>query len=282
MDLQILAVPFDSGNHRARMGVGPEALLDAGLERALENQGHRVHTKVAQLPADSWHAEIQTGFELMRMVSNAVREARESDRLPIVLAGNCNTAVGTIAGLGDGVGVAWFDAHGDFNTPETTTSGFLDGTAVAIITGRCWKRLALTIPGFQPIPDERVCLVGARDIDALESALLAESSVVVIEPSKIRADLSRALNAIGQHVDDMYVHLDLDVLDAGVASANKFAVSGGLTIEDVEYALSQIAQKFQIAAVTLSAFDPAADTDGAAAKAAIRLICTAARVAQRE
>jgi arginase len=276
MDLQLLAVPYDSGNYRARMGAGPEALLDAGLERALEGQGHHVHSMVAELPGDSWRAEIQTGFELMRIVSKAVREARESGRLPIVLAGNCNTAVGTIAGLGDGVGVAWFDAHGDFNTPETTTSGFLDGTAVAIITGRCWKQLAVTVPGFKPIPDERVCIVGARDIDILEGRLLAESNVEVIEPSRIRPDLPRALNSIGRHVDTMYVHLDLDVLDAQVASANRFAVSGGLTVEDVDYALAEIAREFRIAGVTLSAYDPAADTDGDAAKAAIHLICAAA------
>jgi arginase len=279
MDLQLLAVPYDSGNHRARMGAGPEALLEAGLERALQERGHRVHTKVAELPDDSWHAEIQTSFELMRMVSIAVREARESGRLPIVLAGNCNTAVGTLAGLGDGVGVAWFDAHGDFNTPETTTSGFLDGTAVAIITGRCWKQLAVTIPGFQPVSDERICLVGTRDVDSLEGKLLAESNVDVIAPNRIRSDLPRSLNSIGQHVGRMYVHLDLDVLDAEVAVANSFAVSGGLTIEDVEYALSQIAQHFRIAGVTLSAYDPAADTDGVAANAAIRMICTAAGLA---
>ena len=281
MDVQLLAVPYDSGNHRARMGAGPEALLEAGLERALQEKGHRVHTKVAELPDGSWHAEIQTSFELMRMVSSAVREARESGRLPIVLAGNCNTAVGTLAGLGAGVGVAWFDAHGDFNTPETTTSGFLDGTAVAIITGRCWTQLAATVPEFEPVPDDRVCLIGTRDIDPLEGVLLDESGVDVIEPGKLRSDLAHTLASIRQRVQKMYVHLDLDVLDAEVAAANNFAVSGGLTIEDVEYALSQIAQRFRIAGVTLSAYDPAADTDGAAGRAAVRLICTTAGFAER-
>src|SRR4029077_20979784 len=149
----------------------------------------------------SWRAEIQTSFELMRMLSGAVRDAVESGRLPIVLAGNCSTAVGTLAGLGGSVGVAWFDAHGDFNTPDTTTSGFLDGTAVAIITGRCWKQLAVSIPGFQPIADETVCLIGTRDVDSLEGRLIAESGVDVIEPSKIRSELPRTLNAIGQHVE---------------------------------------------------------------------------------
>jgi arginase len=176
--------------------------------------------------------------------------------------------------------VAWFDAHGDFNTPETTTSGFLDGTAVAIITGRCWRQLALTIPGFQPIPDERVCLVGARDIDALEGRLLAESNVDVIEPNQIRSKLPMTLSSIRQQATDMYVHLDLDVLDAGVASANKFAVSGGLTIDEVEFSLGQIARNFRIGAVTLSAYDPAGDTNGEAGRAAIHLICAAAGLAR--
>ncbi|HEX9127978.1 MAG TPA: arginase family protein [Gemmatimonadaceae bacterium] len=281
MDVQLLAVPYDSGNHRARMGAGPEALLDAGLERALREGGHRVHTRVAELAPGSWRAEIQTSFELMRMLSVAVREAVESARLPIVLAGNCNTAIGTLAGLGGGVGVAWFDAHGDFNTPETTTSGFLDGTAVAIISGRCWKQLAVTVPGFQTIPDERICLVGTRDVDSLEGKLLAESSLALIEPKKLRSELPRTLRSIGQHTGRIYVHLDLDVLDADVAAANSFAVTGGLTVEDVEYALSIISVEFEIAGVTLSAYDPATDTDGAAAEAAIRLICATARFAER-
>jgi len=77
----------------------------------------------------------------------------------------------------------------------------------------------------------------------------------------------------------MYVHLDLDVLDPAVAAANKLSVRGGLTIEDVEFALSLIARNFRIAGVTLSAYDPEVDTDGAAAAAAIRLICTAAAFA---
>jgi arginase len=282
MDVQLLAVPYDSGNYRARMGAGPEALLDAGLERALREGGHRVHTRVAELAPGSWRAEIQTSFELMRMLSVAVREAIESGRLPIVLAGNCNTAVGTLAGLGThSTGVAWFDAHADFNTPETTGSGFLDGTAVAIITGRCWTQLAATVTEFDPVPDDRVCLIGTRDIDSLEGGLIDLSGVDVIEPRKLRSDLAHALVSIKEHVQQMYVHLDLDVLDAGVAAANSFAVAGGLRIEDVEYALSEIARQFQIVGITLSAYDPAADIDGAAANAAIRLICAAAGLARR-
>ena len=281
MDIQLLVVPYDSGNRGMRMGAGPERLLDAGLERALRENGHTVHTRIAELTAD-WQAEIQTSFELMRMLSVAVREARESGRFPIVLAGNCNTAVGTLAGLGaQSTGVAWFDAHGDFNTPETTRTGFLDGTAVAIITGRCWTQLAATIPEFAPIPDDRVCLIGTRDLDSLESALLDESSVDIVEPGQLRSSLPRVLEKIREHVDSIYVHLDLDVLDSAVAAANSYAISGGLTLEDLDHALAQIAVRFRITGLTLSAYDPAVDTFGHAAQAAIRLICATARVAER-
>ena len=282
MEIQLLAVPYDSGNRGARMGAGPEALLDAGLAESLRQDGHRVHVMMAELPRGAWHAEIQTSFELMRMLSVAVREARDANRLPVVLAGNCNTAVGTLAGLGaDTTGVAWFDAHADFNTPETTSSGFLDGTAVAIITGRCWTQLAATVADFQPIGDQRVCLVGTRDIDSLEGGLLEESSVQVVEPRQLRSSSRPALSSINEHVDRIYVHLDLDVIDSSVASANNFAVAGGLTLDDTEYALSQIAAVFCIAGITLSAYDPAADDNGEAAKAAIHMIRTAAALAAR-
>lgn len=264
------------------MGAGPEALLQAGLVEALRDAGHNVSVRLAELDASKWQAEIQSSFELMRMLSVAVREARDTARFPIVLAGNCNTAVGTLAGLGASTtGVAWFDAHADFNTPETTTSGFLDGTAVAILTGRCWTQLAATVPGFSAIPDDRISLIGARDIDSLESTLLDDSAVTVVSPRRLKESLPRALGSIGEHVDDIYVHLDLDVLDAGVASANKFAVSGGLTLQDMELALSRIADGFRITGAALTAYDPEADTDGRAARAAIQLIMTAASLAGR-
>jgi arginase len=216
----------------------------------------------------------------MRMLATAVASAQSEGSLPVILAGNCDTAVGTLAGLGDGVGVIWFDAHGDFNTPETTTSGFLDGTALAIITGRCWTQLARTV-GFTSLPDERVCMVGTRELDPLEAALLESSNVEVVKQSQLRTALERALRSVGEHVDRIYVHIDLDVLDSSVAAANTYAIGGGLTVEDMEYALGLIGSHFKIAAITLSAYDPAADSDGRAASAAIRLVCSAAAAADR-
>src|SRR6478735_11713834 len=114
----------------------------------------------------------------MRAFAKHVHAARTARRFPVVLSGNCLAAVGVIAGLGEGTGVIWIDAHGDFNTPQTTTRGFLDGMTLATATGKCWVELANGIEGFMPVPEDAVVLIGARDLDPGEKAALARSSIV--------------------------------------------------------------------------------------------------------
>jgi len=90
-------------------------------------------------------------FALHGLLSEAVQEAVAQDHFPLILAGNCSSTVGTVSGLDkEGLGVVWLDAHGDYNTPETTTTGFLDGMALSVLTGMCWERMAEGVPGFEP------------------------------------------------------------------------------------------------------------------------------------
>ena len=279
MDVQLLVVPYDSGQRGARMGAGPERLLEAGIEQTLTDQGHRVQTTLIALPPESWTSEIGTGFELMRRVSAAITARPGS--MPVILAGNCINTVGAVASRSPSpTGVVWFDAHADFNTPDTTTSGFLDGTALSTIVGRSWRELALTVPGFRPLPEEFVCVVGARDLDPLERRLLSESRVALVGAAEIRSALPAATASLARRVPSTHVHIDLDVLDTSVARANSYAVGGGLDLETMEFALSLIGQDLQITGMTLSAYDPAEDSDGRAAGAAIRLVSAAVSVAQ--
>ena len=280
MNLHLLVVPYDSGHRGARMGAGPEYLLKAGLERALSETGHPTRTTRIGLPENSWSSEIGTTFELMRRVSAAI--AADEGGLPIILAGNCITSIGALAAYRSSrTGIVWFDAHGDFNTPDTTTSGFLDGTALSTITGGSWRQLALTVPGFKPLAEESVCVVGARDLDPVEKRALAGSGVTMVAAAEIASRLPVALESLARHVDAVHVHIDLDVLDARAARANTYAVGGGVTVEAMEAALAMIGRAFPIAGITLSAYDPAADTDGNAARAAIRLVRAAVLAAQR-
>src|SRR5687767_11752854 len=124
MKVQIIQVPYDSGQRSLRMGSGPEHFVQNGVEQILRDCGCDVYIECieGQLP---FRAEIKTAFELYRTLAERVASAYANGIFPLVLSGNCNSSLGTVAGVGaDQLGIIWFDGHGDFNTPDTTESGF--------------------------------------------------------------------------------------------------------------------------------------------------------------
>src|SRR5688572_20568328 len=148
MRIQILAVPYDTARRGWRMGAGPEHLLGNGLRARLEAAGHSVAATIVE-PRGDKPAEIATAFDLMARLAEAVRAAVADGAFPLVLSGNCNSAIGTLSGLTPRERtVFWFDAHGDANTPDTTTTGFLDGTGLAAAMGWCWRGMTKQVPGF--------------------------------------------------------------------------------------------------------------------------------------
>jgi len=280
--VELILVPYDSGHEDARMGRGPDHILESGMADRLGEDGHAVTiTRVSsrlELPA-----EIAVAFDLARSIAGAVRQAREAGRLPFVLAGNCFSAVGTMAGLGpDRTGVLWLDAHGDLNTPETTRSGMLDGMALATLTGRCWRGLTTTVPGFVPIPDQRLVLVGARDMDTAEETLTAALGLRRLGPAELAeprdTETVRALlERMSEGLDQFYLHVDLDVLDPDAATVNEFGARGGLRVDDVNALATEAARAAGIGAAAFTALDPAFDVDGRAARAAIEIARSIAR-----
>jgi len=280
--IELIAVPYDSAHRGRRMGAGPEHLLRAGLPDRLAEIGHQVHVRVLEAPADGWRAEIRTAFDLTRAVAGAVRDARSTGAFPLVLSGNCGpAALGCVAGLGASPRILWFDAHGDFNTPETTLGGFLDGMALATVTGRCWTQLSAGIPDFRPVPESSIVLLGARDLDPLEAAALDQSDVRQVRPADLRAELPSVLASVGRGATATYLHLDLDVLDPAEGRVNPFAVPGGLTRADVTWAVGAIAASLPLGAASLTSFDPHSDPTGQAADAALALALGLVRAADR-
>jgi arginase len=129
MNIQIIQVPYDSGFKRVRTGMGPIHFLQNSIDTILQNSGHSVNVTTVE-SSTAFPTEIGTTFDVNRSLAKHVLSAVNNNRFPVVLAGNCNSCVGTIAGLDSKqLGIIWFDAHGDFNTPETTTTGFLDEIA---------------------------------------------------------------------------------------------------------------------------------------------------------
>jgi arginase len=264
VDIQILTVPYDSGMKLARMGCGPGRFAqEAG--RVLQESGHT--TRVETIEADdNFPTEISTTFRLHRRVALKVKEAREAKHFPLVFAGNCGTAsIGTVAGLSDvPTGVIWFDAHGDFNTPETTGSGFLDGMALSVITGRCWATLAKSVPGFQAIPENRVIHAGGRDLDGREHEMMQSSNMCVLTPERIKnVGIARAikpgLDYININCERVYLHIDMDILDPSEGKGNHFATPGGLKAAELFDAIDQIGERLPIVAAGIASYDPAGD-----------------------
>jgi arginase len=280
--VDLLSVPYDSGVRGARMGAGPEKLMECGLIDRLEQAGHEVVACTIRLPSDAFMPEVQAAFELDRRLAGCVAETIAAGAFPVILSGNCITSVGTVAGIGDPeLGVIWLDAHGDFNTPETTLGGFLDGMALATLTGRCWTLLAATVPGFVPVAEKRVMLFGARDLDSREATALIESEIERLSPDAMRSGVHENLVQRGAHTQDVYLHIDLDSLDPSEGRANGFAVAGGFSVADVRSLVDEVASVFRIRAVAVTAFDPMHDTDGRVCEAGINLLAAAVDAVSR-
>jgi arginase len=266
--VQLILVPYDSGHRGLRLGAGPERLGGPITDR-LTMLGHEVHSTVVEPGPTSWRAEVGTTFELAAAVAREVRAARTAHAFPLVLAGNCFATLGVVAALGANAGLIWWDAHADFNTPETSVSGFLDGMALATIVGRSWTALRRQVDGFVPLPEDHVWLVGARDLDPAETVALDGSGVRRVPPSVVSPALATTIGRQATSIARFALHVDLDVLDAGEGRANSYAVGGGVSSNALVDTCSACARDLLVEALTLSAYDPACDVDRRVIDAAV-------------
>jgi arginase len=257
------------------MGAGPLALTRAGAAERLRSRGHDVDVQVVE-PSSSWRAELQTTFELHRVIATAVAGTLAAGQVPIVLSGNCNATVGVLAGLGAGrrVGLVWLDAHGDFNTPEQDPSGFVDGHGLAMVVGRCWRAATLRLPGFAPLSEQDVLLIGARDLDEAQRRELRESELTWLPPAQARAApaVAEAVDTLAGRVDAVHLHVDLDVYDPSIAPANSYAAPDGLSAADVRSIVQTVAGRLPIVSSTLAAYDPELDPAGRMLDTALDLL----------
>ena len=255
MKISIILASYDSGHYHGGCGQGPDALIAGGLVEALTLAGHEVVVGDIGRLGDGQEREIATGFAVCNAVSGEVRIARDRGRFPIVLAGNCLTSAGAVAGEGADA-IIWADQHGDLNTPETSTTGFLDGMALATVLGRCWRPMAKAIPGFQPIDPSRCVLVNARDLDPAETQLLESLPVIRTECPNAASSAERLAAAGAKRV---HMHVDLDVHDPEKLQANRYADPGGPAPDQLRQAACSMALSVPLVGITISAYDPAFD-----------------------
>jgi len=235
-------------------------MLQKGLIHDLKTRKHEV--REAGLSVDvSFPTEVETGFEIARKVATYICQAKERGEFPIVFTGNCYAAaLGVLSGLQNDAGVIWFDCHGDFNTPETSLSGFLDGMALSMVTGNCWTTLTATIPGYKPMPEEKVLLIGSRDWDPLEEKRLRASAITLIPPEILKQNTNR-IDTLFPAVKSVYLHIDLDILDPEFVKVNSYATPGGMFPEELFHTISAIKKIYEVSAIGFTSYDPTLDTE---------------------
>ena len=193
-------------------------------------------------PGDAW-ARLAV---LYRQVASAVAGAVDHGRRPVVLSGDCTTALGTVAGLqhaGVDPGIVWFDAHGDVQTLETSTSGYLGGLPLRLLVGYRPGLIAADL-GLRPVAEQRVVLAGARDLDPPEIAYLQTARIGRAQV----AELDAAVLPDGP----LYVHLDLDVIDPVAVPGLRYPAPGGPGCAQVTAALGMLLATGRVAAVGIA------------------------------
>jgi len=282
VDATIISLPYAAGRPDVGMGLGPGRLLAAHPERLLGEHGHRVDV-VEVRPAMAARLDEPEAVALLdHALAAVVADALDAERFPLVLAGNCNSSLGTIAGLqqslGRRVAGVWCDAHGDLNVPGSAPDAFFDGMGLAIATGRARDDLARGI-GLTPVPESHVLHLGSRDLDPPEAAYLGRGAMPWIAAAALQDDvagstpaLAAALADLERRTDATYLHVDVDVLSEAFAPGVDFPCPGGLTLSELEDVLVQVVSTLSVRAAAITAYDPDRERDETTLRSALRLI----------
>jgi len=263
---RLLEVPYHLGRRGVDVGAGPERLA-----AMVPQLGDRHRIEIDRTPV----CEIDGSFAVLRATATAVANVKRSGAVPLVFAGNCMTAVAACANpTTTRLGVIWLDAHGDFHTPETTHSGYLDGMALAMLTDACWYTLLRAVPGFAPISPEHVLFVGGHALDAGEGARMRAAGMTVLGGGNLKR-VQAAIETLAARSDAFYVHCDLDVLDTGELTANTWARPGGMTSAALGEVLGAIAARSRIEALAFTAYDPSCDERGSGPEIVERALAAA-------
>jgi arginase len=286
----LIGVPYHLGQHGVSMGRGPLVLLaDDAVPRRLRELGLDVEVMWVDADDPGEGDPFVPGDQMARhlihnrAVATLVAEASASGCTPLVACGNCNTAIGITSGLDEeGLGVVWLDAHADAETPEHSADGLFDGMAVAVLAGRCWKAWREQIPGYRPIPEELMVMVGQHDRHAdvgwPHAALPPLGRVVdppVIAREGFEVALTEALDDLATRTDRVYLHVDFDVMEPELATASLYTAAGGLTPAQVTRAIELVHERFSVVAAAFSAYDP--DVDPRMPEIATQLMATTAQ-----
>jgi arginase len=286
----VIGAALDLGAGRRGVDMGPSAIRYAGLANRIAELGHEyvdwgnVETAVAEASSvGDEHARFlpqikDTCTRIAQFVAQAVQQAY----VPLVLGGDHSVALGTLAGLrkvhGPG-GAIWIDAHGDLNSPDTSPTGNVHGMVLAAALGLAGERFREEGWGLPALAPGRIALVGVRELDDGERAVLRDLDARMFTMSDVdRLGVERAVREALAHVAGagfVHVSLDMDALDPDVAPGVGTPVRGGLSYREAHLALELVAESGLATSLDVVEVNPILDRENQTGKLAVELIASA-------
>lgn len=281
-----VGVPMDLGQSRRGVDMGPSAVRYAGLARRLEGLGYAVedggdiNVPVRDTLSPGGIDFLPEVVKVCEAVHDRARGLLEKDQFPLFLGGDHSVALGTVAGAtaAGRCGVLWIDAHGDFNTPETSPSGNVHGMPLAALCGLGDRRM-VDVGGPGPkLDSDQVVLIGVRDLDRQERRALLEQEITVltmrdIDEQGIAKIAHQALDKLGSF-DRLHVSLDMDSLDPSEAPGVGTPVDGGLTYREAHLLMEILAEDGRLRSLDVVEINPILDMRNESARLAVELVAS--------
>lgn len=286
-NISLIGLPFYSLSKYRGMAKAVTALRSAGITETLRKSTKHFtdmgDCHLSEITVDSGPANLRN-FPQFLHDTEVVQEMAGrvgGEDFVFCLGGECTLITGTLAGFKNRLkgkpGMLWVDAHGDFNTPETTSSGFLGGMPLAFACGR-GPKLTESVEHARPLlEEENVVHLASRSIDPLESKAMSSSPMKVYSDSTAHKEgvpkvAAEAAAYLTDHSDWITCHLDVDSIDPTIIPAVNYPEPGGLTLEEVKTIVRALRRTGKLKVFNLTAYNPTLDQDQTSAQKLLTLV----------
>jgi arginase len=280
MNIHLLEMPLDFGASRHGSDMGPSAIRLAGIKERLEGLGHTIssHSDIFSVSAQEYEQQGNPKAKYLVPIKKACEQLAErvetictDGDFPLILGGDHSIALGSIAGVsafakknGKKLGVLYIDAHGDFNTPETSPTGNIHGECLAASAGLGLPELTNLYFEGQKVDPANICFVGVRDLDPGEKQLMKQSGVTVYTMSDIErqgfpAIVKQITLFFKTHADLVHVSFDMDVLDPMFAPGTGIPLPGGLTNREALLLMEEMGASGKVRSAEIVEVNPILD-----------------------
>jgi arginase len=267
------------GDDRHGASQGPQRMLQAGAGELFTARNIAASVERVERGAP-FRDSTSASLAVNKSLSATVQRVTSGGALPVVLAGSCDASLGILAGFEHArCGIVWVDAHGDFNTPESTVSGFLAGMSLAVVTGHCYRNYWGQMGDNTPVSEAATLLIGVRDLDPGERQRLESSEVQLVrwEEGRAQADVNATLEVLANRVQATYLHIDMDAMDPEIAPGIvDHPVPGGLSLAQLEEIIRAVCSRFRVKAACLATYTPERDVGDKTLQVGLRILETLA------